>query len=253
MKDTSTSIAFNEHHSGNAYRMRFAVDWTDFTPGQFVMVSIPGNAVFLRRPFGIARLKDGVAEICYKVVGRGTLALSQACAGSRIDVLGPCGHGFEMPAAGETAVPVAGGYGIGPLFGLCEKLKKEGRPYRLFYGAKTEADFLYLNELSSIGADLILSTEDGSRGAKGFITHLLEKEIKKIDRPHLMACGPHGLLGAVAEISSKRKIAAQVSAEAYMACGIGVCLGCVCKDAAGNFVRTCREGPVFKVEQLAWK
>jgi len=238
--------------SSDAYRLRFAVDWSSYDPGQFVMVAIPGNTVFLRRPFGIARFSNGRAEICYKVVGRGTAALSQSGVGTRIDVLGPCGRGFEFPEADSTAVLVAGGYGIGPLFGLCERLVSEGRRCVLYYGSKTESHFLYLDELTKLGAKVVLSTEDGSLGARGFITHTLEKDLDSIERPSLYACGPHGLLKSVAQISSRKNLPAQVSMEAYMACGIGVCLGCACKDAAGDFVRTCREGPVFDAKELKW-
>ncbi len=252
MNDCATKIELIEALSNDAYRIRFAVDWKAFDPGQFVMMGIPGNVVFLRRPFGIARFSNGVAEICCKVVGRGTRALSDAKVGTRIDVLGPCGRGFRFPQKEEPAILVAGGYGIGPIFGLCEALLAQGRRCILYYGARETSHLLYLDELAKIGANVKCSTEDGSHGARGMIAELLEKDLDNIEKPSLFACGPHGLSKAVAEISRRRGVPAQVSMESYMACGIGVCLGCACKDADGNFVRTCREGPVFDVRELQW-
>jgi dihydroorotate dehydrogenase electron transfer subunit len=253
MKENVTAIAANEPLGAKAYRLRFAVDWASYAPGQFVMVSIPGGEVFLRRPFGIARLERGHAEICYKVVGRGTAALAAAAAGTPIAVTGPCGKGFRMPAAGETALLVAGGYGIGPMLGFAAAIIAEGGRPILCYGASTASELLYRQELAALGAVLHLATEDGSAGAKGLATELLERELAAAASPVFYACGPEGLVREVAQLGLARKIPAQVSMDAYMACGIGVCMGCVCKDADGNFVRTCREGPVFDAADLKWE
>jgi dihydroorotate dehydrogenase electron transfer subunit len=252
MKENATHIACNEPLAGDAYRLRFPVDWRSFMPGQFVMVAIPGGTVFLRRPFGIARVADGCAEVCYKVVGRGTAALARAPVGTPLDVTGPCGRGFGLPAAGQTAVLVAGGYGIGPMLGLCDALLHDGMRVELFYGAKRASELLYLPELKELGIALHLATEDGSVGAKGLVTALVERELASFTNPAIFACGPEGLVRAVARLGLVRELPAQVSMEAYMACGIGVCLGCACKDAAGNYVRTCREGPVFEAAELGW-
>jgi len=252
MKENVTAIVSNEPAGEGAYRLRFPVDWSSYEPGQFVMVEIPGGEVFLRRPFGIARLVGGVAEICYKLVGRGTAALARALAGTELRVTGPCGKGFAPFDSSRTAVLVAGGYGIAPLYGLCERLAAEGRRAVVYYGAKSKSEFLYLNELKQIGVAISLATEDGSEGARGMITERLGGDIDAIDRPALYACGPKGLLRAVAMMAERHEVPAQVSTEEYMACGIGVCMGCVCKDRDGNFVRTCREGPVFNARDLKW-
>lgn len=252
MKDLLTHIVLNEPMTETTNRLRVAVDWPSFDPGQFVMIDVPGNAVFLRRPFGIVGLDAGVAEICYKVVGKGTEALSVAPVGASISVLGPCGSGFKPPAKMKTALLVAGGYGIGPLFGLASALRRKGVEVRVFYGGRNEAHLLYLEELKRIGASLHPATEDGSLGHKGFVTELLEDGIKSAEVPALFACGPHGLLEETARIGISRNIPTQVSMEAYMACGLGVCQGCVCKDKDGGFVRTCSEGPVFDAAELAW-
>ena len=253
MKENATTIASNEPAGEKAYRLRFPVDWDSYDPGQFVMVEVPGGEVFLRRPFGIARMTSGLAEICYKVVGRGTAALAAAEPGTELRVTGPCGKGFRAEAQGRTAVLVAGGYGIGPLFGLCERLVGDGGRAVVYYGAKAKADLLYLDDLEAIGAEVSLATEDGSEGARGLITEVLKKGIGAIDSPALYACGPEGLLKAVAQIGMEMNVPTQVSTEAYMACGIGVCMGCVCRDRDGKFVRTCKDGPVFEARELKWE
>jgi dihydroorotate dehydrogenase electron transfer subunit len=240
----------NEPMGLRAYRLRFEVDWDSFDPGQFVMVRVPGGEVFLRRPFGIADLSDGCAEICYKVVGRGTGALTEAAVGTELSVTGPCGKGFEKPAAESTAVLVAGGYGIGPLMGLCRDASGERV---IYYGAKAADHFLYLDELKELGVRTVLATEDGSLGEKGLITKCLERDLGKLKSPALLACGPHGMLDAVAKLGIKKKIPTQVSTEEYMACGIGVCMGCVCKTSDDNYVRTCKDGPVFDAKVLKWE
>ncbi len=250
MNDQKTKIISNDRVANGVYRLRFNVDWTSFTPGQFVMFSIPGDKTFLRRPFGIASLGEGVAEIFYKAVGTGTNVLSKTPTGTSISVLGPCGNGFQTDSVPGSAVLIAGGYGVSPLFGLAVELLEDEIDVHMFYGGKSNSDLFLLDELGELGVTLHLSTEDGSVGARGLVTDLLMQKLDDIPSPHIFACGPEGLLKAIADIGKQRNISTQVSLERYMACGIGVCLGCVCKDRDGKFVRTCREGPVFSVEDV---
>lgn len=252
MQDIVTTIVANELMVEGVWRLRLAVPWASFDPGQFVMFEMPGGAVFLRRPFGIVALEGGAAEICYKVVGPGTRALSRAQAKSPVRLLGPCGRGFNVSPKIKTAVLVAGGYGIGPLYGLAVRLRASKMPVAVYYGGKDAGHLLYLQGMEKIGAKLFLTTEDGSAGEKGMVTDRLAREIGGIDTPAVFACGPHGLLAATAKLGLVRGIPTQVSMETYMACGIGVCQGCVCKDKDGRYVRTCREGPVFDAKELAW-
>jgi dihydroorotate dehydrogenase electron transfer subunit len=252
MNDQATEIKGNLKIADEVWRLRFPVDWATYDPGQFVMLSIPGTVTFLRRPFGIAHLKGGLAEICYKVVGKGTRALSQAPVGTAINVLGPCGRGYALPVKSETAVLVAGGYGIAPLCGLAHHLRQDKRTVRLYYGGKRKGDLFCLDELRQMGVDLRLTTEDGSIGEKGLVTGLLERELSSIEKPALFACGPKGLVEAVAGLGLASNLPTQVSMDTYMACGLGVCLGCVCQNAEGEYVRVCREGPVFEARELDW-
>lgn len=252
MNDQATEIKGNLKIADEVWRLRFPVDWATYDPGQFVMLSIPDQATFLRRPFGIAHLRGGLAEICYKVVGKGTRALSEAAVGTAINVLGPCGRGYDLPAVTHTAVLVAGGYGIAPLCGLAHRLRQEKLTVRLYYGGKRKGDLFCLDELRQIGVDLRLTTEDGSMGEKGMVTELLQRELSSIERPTLFACGPKGLVKTVARLGLAGDLPTQVSMDTYMACGLGVCLGCVCRSAEGEYVRVCREGPVFEARELDW-
>jgi len=252
MNDQSTKIISNEQVASDVNRLRFSVDWKSYDPGQFIMLSIPGDKVFLRRPFGIAGLNEGVAEICYKIVGDGTRALSNSIEGCELKVLGPCGRGFDISNADHIPVLVAGGYGIAPLMGLARSLVDAGRGVKLYYGGRSADDLFCTEELKALGVDLICATEDGSSGEKGFVTDALLKDMSSIVNPEFFVCGPEGLIRAVARIGIERDLPTQVSLDSYMACGIGVCLGCVCKDTDDHFVRVCKEGPVFLADELKW-
>lgn len=253
MKDELTHIACNEAVAERTYRLRAPVSWSSFEPGQFVMVEIPGGERFLRRPFGIAALKEGELEIFSRVVGRGTEALSRAPAGTALRILGPLGRGFRAPAGMRTALLVAGGYGIAPLVALAARFREEKIAVRVYYGAKHAGAFFCRDELAAIGAELLLTTEDGSLSERGLVTAPLEREIAAFPGPALFACGPRGMLEAVAAIGRARGVPAQVSLESFMACGLGLCQGCVCLDRDGNYQRVCREGPVFDAADIAWK
>lgn len=250
MNDIVAKIILNEPVAQNFFRMRFGVNWKKFEPGQFVMVGVDDGSFFLRRPFGIVEVRDNAAEICFKIVGRGTTFLSKLPIGSEINVLGPCGNGFDTGDGFKTAVLVAGGYGIAPLFGLAAKLALSRKKTVLYYGAKDRAHLLYLNELEKMNIDLRLATEDGSEGIKGIVTDML-CEIKTAEAPKIFACGPNALLKSIKNISRDCSIPAAVAVEKNMACGIGVCLGCACKNRQGDYVRVCKEGPVFDIEELS--
>lgn len=254
MKDTQATIERTESLSGSYFRMRLVTGWDEnFVPGQFVMIRVPGCDVFLRRPFGIVGVEKGVLEICFKVVGKGTQALSGVKAGEKICVLGPLGNGFTFKDEFATGILVAGGYGIVPLVPLARALTKTGKKAILYYGGRSSSDILYESEIKSTGAELKVTTEDGKKGVKGMVTDLLSKEISGYNKPALFSAGPKGLLMEVAKMAKSLKIPAQLSMDEYMACGIGVCLGCVVKTGNGKFVRVCREGPVFDAGDIVWK
>ncbi len=254
MKDILALVTLNENIEGPYWKMRLSTGWRTYDAGQFVMLGIPGGA-FLRRPFGIASLEKGEAELCYKVVGSATELLTKIKKGATTRVIGPIGRGFKFSAAqkNDEHFLVAGGYGIAPIYGLAKSLRDTKFNVSLFYGARTENDLLYTKEIKKIGAHLKLATEDGSEGYKGLVTEELVAAISAAKgRVHIYACGPNPMLKAVKEISdnSEKVSSCQLSLEEYMACGVGVCSGCVVKDSSGNYVRVCTEGPVFDSSEI---
>ena len=220
-------------------------------PGQFVHVRVPSLEVSaLRRPFSIFNAEDGRLELLYKVVGRGTTELATVREGDALDVMGPLGHGFPTDVEGE-ALFVGGGYGVAPLYFLARKLKKG----KLFVGGRTRDDLLCLDRFAALGIETVAATNDGSFGAKGFVTVPLDEEIGRLRAAGtafaLFVCGPDGLLKAAAERAVSLGAPGFISMDRHMICGVGACYACVQKTVRG-FSRCCVEGPVFKAEDLVW-
>ena len=223
-------------------------------PGNFFMLSVNnGHDPLLKRPFSIHRYINGDIQILYRVVGKGTRILSNCRTGSTLETLGPLGNKFPAPSKKSSIILVAGGLGIAPLFYLAEKLKK--REPSFFYGARTADEILLNAELKSLGVTLNIATDDGSLGKKGNIITLLNKFLlhkkESCENPILYACGPEPMLRALSHLSHKLDLKGYVSVEQHMACGIGTCLGCIVKTHNGH-KRVCKEGPVFKINDIVW-
>jgi len=148
--------------------------------------------------------------------------------------------------------------GLAPLYLLAKELVKDS-PVRLFAGGRTRDDLLCITEFERLGVECYTATEDGSLGEQGLVTKVLESRLEATsNRGRIFACGPHGMLKAVADIAAARHVPCQVSLEGYMACGMGACLGCVCQGAdhsaeTPDYRCVCTEGPVFDATSLAWE
>jgi len=227
-------------------------------PGQFVSIRINERNLILRRPFGVFDCQKNIFKIVYKVVGRGTRALTLLKKGDTVDILGPLGNGFALATARKHII-VGGGVGIAPLYYLAKKINKP-KSTKILLGAKTKAELAGEKEFKALGCAVAVATEDGSKGAKGFVTVPLENELKKGVAGDVMiyACGPRGMLKAVSQIAEKYGAPCQVSLEEYMACGVGTCMGCVIKvkskaDPEGfEYKRVCKDGPVFYSDCILW-
>lgn len=226
-------------------------------PGQFLHVRIPGTDIMFRRAFSVASVsqKDDV-EIILKVFGRGSRALSRLRPGDAVDILGPLGNGFRMPPENSTVVMVAGGVGFPPLLYLAHHLVEQGRDpqsIQFFYGGRTNADIIEQDRISSLGVGFHPVTEDGSLGEAGMVTTPVEEFLKDRDKSqvYLYGCGPEGMLRATDGLARNVGVAGQLSLEAPMPCGIGVCLGCVVPLTEGGHARVCLEGPVFDIGEVA--
>lgn len=211
-------------------------------PGQFFMISVPG--VFLRRPISVHDAKNGKISFLYKIVGKGTKIMSEMRSGE-IKILGPLGNGYDLKIKkGSSPVIVAGGTGIASVHYLASKLKNKGT---LYYGARSKNDLLCLDKFKKLGWKVSVSTEDGTKGYKGFITDVLEKKLKNNDT--LFTCGPTPMMKKVLDIAKSKGVRGFASLEEKMACGIGNCQGCAVK-IKGQYKMTCKEGPVFKIEEI---
>lgn len=265
-------ILSNVEVSPGYWRMRMTApdECAAARPGQFVMVRVSGSIdPLLRRPFGLFDVgtytpsQSGGAvqpylEMLYRVVGKGTALLSTLHASDLLDVLGPLGKGFELGTADEEKLIVGGGVGLAPLYLLAKELVKESK-VRLFAGGRTRDDILCITEFERLGVECYTATEDGSLGECGLVTEALLRRLDALKgRATIFACGPHGMLNAVAAIAAERNIPCQVSLEGYMACGVGACLGCVTpgqkhSPETPDFRCVCTEGPVFEAGELKWR
>lgn len=215
-------------------------------PGQFVMIRASGtNDRILRRPLGVHRVNDkGEIALLYEVVGKGTEWLAQRVKGGHIDVLGPLGRGFSVDS--QRLLLVAGGVGIAPLIFLAEKATEDGRKVTLLFGAKT-AKQVYPKKLLPADVDFVPVTQDGLIEKKGMVTDLLGDLVGSVDQ--IFACGPAAMYKAMSQMKILKGRRIQVSMEARMGCGFGLCNGCSIKTRHG-MKRVCDEGPVFEMGDL---
>ncbi len=271
-------IIFNRHISPGYYRMRLYCPGpaSRSKPGQFVMVKT-GSSIdpLLRRPFAVHRVcgetdsapagkASSCIEILYRTVGKGTLLLSRKKRGEDLDLLGPLGNGFSLPRQVDTAVLVAGGIGVAPLLSLAQFLSRSRRTISrtVIIGGATRGDILCRSDFRKAGAQVAVSTEDGSSGIRGLATDVLRDVLAALSpeafaHSAIYACGPLPMLKHVAAIARDQAIACQVSLESTMACGVGACLGCSVTarsrtGAAVSYQRVCREGPVFDSTTIDW-
>jgi dihydroorotate dehydrogenase electron transfer subunit len=241
LKELTSTVISNRQIASNTYLLTLECEMDPYDPGQFVMVKAPSPGAFLRRPLGIMELKDGVLALLYKTRGEGTIALSMLKEGETISVMGPLGKGFSIDDEAQV-VYVAGGIGLPPLLSLYNKLKRG----KFLIGAKSEEDIPF----DYMPAKAEISTEDGSVGYKGLVTELLSG--MSLKKPCMVyACGPMAMLRETADISRNKDIPCQVSMEERMACGFGVCAGCVVRTTSGN-KSVCALGPVFNAGEIIW-
>ncbi len=220
-------------------------------PGQFVHVRIARGADFLlRRPFSVHLVAGDRLEILYQVLGRGTRELAELAPGARLDLIGPLGHGWEVPEGTAHALVVAGGLGVAPMGMLLERLARDGVAATVLVGAPTSARLLAREIVDRNARRVIRCTDDASEGVAGAVTVALPDALA--DRPDVAyVCGPEAMERAVAARLAAVGVPVQVSLERLMACGIGACLSCVVATRDGH-KRACCDGPVFDAATLLW-
>lgn len=229
-------------------------------PGQFVMIRTSSlTHPLLRRPFCLHKREGKNITIFYQVVGQGTSLLSRTREGERLDLLGPLGKGFSIPARddGETAL-VGGGRGIAPFFFLATELRARNLPFTLFYGGRSEADLPLRERFEARDYPTICSTDDGSFGYHGVISALLSHHYREKKPSHMSVCGPDAMMVSVAALTKTWGIPAEFSLESMMGCGFGACWGCVKRikkkeDEEEGWQKICEDGPVFRGEEIIWE
>ncbi len=228
----------------NVYKMILEGDTSYITsPGQFINIELEG--FYLRRPISVCDYDDNSITIIYKVVGNGTRAMSNLKEGAILDILTGLGNGFDKNSSGDSPLLIGGGVGTPPLYNLCKNLIKENKKTIVVIGFGTKDEIFYEDEFKKLGANVYVSTVDGSYGTKGLVTDVI-KNLN--DYTYYYACGPKNMLKSVYDLI---KVDGELSFEERMGCGFGACMGCSCKTKYGN-KRICKDGPVFKKEEIIW-
>ena len=218
-------------------------DTSDITAsGQFVNLKLDG--LYLRRPISVCDVEGDKLTIIYKVVGKGTKQMSLMAAG-KLDVLAGLGNGYDLTLSGDRPVLLGGGVRVPPMYMLAKQLVAQGKTVRFILGFNTASEVFYEEEFKALGCEVTVTTVDGSRGIKGFVTDAL----KEMDYTYFYTCGPEPMLKAVYKTSVT---SGQMSFEKRMGCGFGACMGCSCKTITG-YKRICKEGPVMKKEEILWE
>ena len=238
-------VVANEPLTPDVWRMVLAGDTQWITrPGQFVNIELEG--LYLRRPISISDWSEDTITIIYKVVVRGTELMSRMVAGQELDVLTGLGNGFDADVECQQPLLVGGGVGVPPLYRLAKELIARGRKVSVVLGFNTAKEVFYAEEFRALGAEVYVSTADGSVGTKGFVTDAIRENGVEFD--FFYSCGPLPMLKALCDCT---EVSGELSFEERMGCGFGACMGCSCKTLAGN-KRICKDGPVMKREEIIW-
>jgi dihydroorotate dehydrogenase electron transfer subunit len=217
-------------------------------PGQFVMLEVPSAEIFLRRPFSIYDAEENIVSVLYRVAGKGTAELSRATAGAGVMVLGPLGNGFS-PADDRHPVILSGGIGVAGIHLLWKKLREKAS---FFWGCASSAEMKLIDALHLHNP--FISTMDGSSGRKGTVIDLMKQHLDELPEPfEIFTCGPEPMYVALREHFAENRVPCHVLVEERMACGLGLCFGCVKKtvDEKEPYHRVCKEGPVFDLWQIS--
>lgn len=218
--------------------------------GQFVEIHVSDSpATYLRRPISICDFDGatGALTLLIRRAGEGTEHLCDLRAGAKVNIVGPLGNGFTIPAAGSRALLCGGGIGIAPMLLLGKQMKEAGVMPTFLLAARNVSEILMQEDFAAIG-DVAISTDDGSAGERGYAA---DHSILARQWPLVCVCGPKPMMIGIARKARATGSPCEVSLENLMACGLGACLCCVEPTLKGN-LRACVEGPVFLTTLLRW-
>jgi len=227
------------------------VSLPEIIPGQFVQVRADGSQdTFLRRPFSVHDVdyEKRTLKLLVQVVGDGSAALYDLKAGDKLNIVYPLGNSFSVPDIGDRIMLIGGGSGIAPLYYLAKSLNDQDYKPDILLGFRNSERIIEHEEFGKYG-NVLITTEDGSEGEKGFVTD--HSTLRNNSYTRIYCCGPDPMMKAVAKYSAIRNIFCEVSLENLMGCGFGICLCCIVNTTRGN-ICTCTEGPVFNINELKW-
>lgn len=240
-KEDIYEIIENVKIARDVYKMILKGDTQYITaPGQFVNLKLDGK--FLRRPISVCDCDENTVTLIYKVVGGGTLQMSEMKVGERLDVLTGLGNGYDISRSKKPLL-IGGGVGVPPMYMLAKKLVEDNQKPTVILGFNTKDEVFFEDEFKALGIDVLVTTVDGSYGVKGFVTDAFPD-----DYDYFYTCGPMPMFKAVNE---KAVTSGQFSFEERMGCGFGACMGCSCKTKYGS-KRICKDGPVLVKEEIIW-
>ena len=253
MYESAATVIENNHLIDNYYLMKLtdATIARESKPGNFVMLApTSSHDPLLKRPFGIMDAAPPNFWIYYQVVGRGTQNISSLKKGDQLPVIGPLGNHFPAKTKSNILL-IAGGRGIAPLFFAAKKYA-ENNNVDLVYGAKSKKDLNLMDELAALPIrKIFLFTEDESAGERGDVTTRLREIISQQGTQVTIACGPDAMFKSIFQTIGK-ETENFVSLESLMGCGFGICHSCVVRSVSGDYKKVCSDGPVFKLEDIAW-
>lgn len=232
MIEKDFEIERNVRIAEETYEMTFLGDFRISAPGQFINIKVPG--FFLRRPISVAYHDDDHLTIVYKTPGQGTKTMSWMKPGEKLNILTPLGNGYDLDLIPDAPLIAGGGAGIPPMYGLARALAGSGKKPSAVLGFNSEKDQFYIEKFRELGIDVKVKTG-------GYITDIMESG------RYVCCCGPTPMLKAVYDIAGD----GQFSFESRMGCGFGACMGCSIKTKDGQ-KRVCKDGPVFKKEEILW-
>ena len=250
MRDIRKNFKIEENRpvSSRTWLLKLRGDVSDITTaGQFVNIAIPGK--YLRRPISVNRFfpDENELHLLYNIAGEGTEILSRINPGEELDILSGLGNGFSIPDDISNPILLGGGIGAAPLLQLAYDLVYQGKHPSVVIGYNTKDESWGMEEeLIETGISCFIATLDGSKGVKGFVTDAIKQHDIKFD--YFYACGPMPMLRSLSTLPSS----GELSLECRMGCGFGACMCCSLETKNGH-KRICKEGPVFKKEELIWK
>ena len=237
-------ILSNREIAKDTWEMVLGGDSSALThPGQFINIAIEG--LYLRRPISVCCYEEGSITIIYKVVGKGTKKMAAMTEGDKLDVLVGLGNGFDVEQArGHKVAVIGGGVGVPPMYDTARRLKRMGADVTAILGFATKDVSFYIEKFEALDIPVLVTTDDGSLGRKGFVTDALRES----GCDYFLACGPTPMLRAL----HRTGITGQLSFEERMGCGFGACMGCTCHTLVGT-KRVCKDGPVFPTEEVTFE